>query len=270
MEIRLKRLLRLLAALSIVCQVQVRAQAVADNTPVPANPARPTVSTPATLTPVGYLQFENGVLIARDSQEFSTRNGIEQVTKLTVSPRIEFLLQSEPLVWSTHSEHPATRPGEVFLGVQGVLLNGTGAQPTVAISYLRRLHQSPAPEMDTGTFRQGGILLISENCFGFHIDANAIATEQVEEPVRRAQYAQTLSISHPLSKTTISGEIWHFTQPLTNSNAVGNLWAVSYPFKPNLVADAGFNRGLTSTSTQWEEFAGFTYLLPKRLWRGRK
>jgi hypothetical protein len=29
-----------------------------------ANPARPTVSTPATLTPVGYLQFENGVLYA--------------------------------------------------------------------------------------------------------------------------------------------------------------------------------------------------------------
>ena len=29
-----------------------------------ANPGRPTVSTPATLTPVGYLQFENGGLFA--------------------------------------------------------------------------------------------------------------------------------------------------------------------------------------------------------------
>jgi hypothetical protein len=36
--------------------------------PVPeANPGRPTVSTPATLTPVGYLQFENGVLFAEHS-----------------------------------------------------------------------------------------------------------------------------------------------------------------------------------------------------------
>jgi hypothetical protein len=28
------------------------------------NPGRPTVSTPATLTPVGYLQFETGILAA--------------------------------------------------------------------------------------------------------------------------------------------------------------------------------------------------------------
>jgi hypothetical protein len=35
------------------------------------NPARPTVSTPATLTPSGYLQFENGGLFATHSPEFS-------------------------------------------------------------------------------------------------------------------------------------------------------------------------------------------------------
>ena len=33
----------------------------------------------------------------------------------------------------------------------------------------------------------------------------------------------------------------------------------------NLVLDGGFNHGLTSTSTQWEVFAGFTYLLPHKL-----
>ncbi len=32
-----------------------------------ANPGRPTVSTPATLTPVGYLQFETGGLGASHS-----------------------------------------------------------------------------------------------------------------------------------------------------------------------------------------------------------
>jgi hypothetical protein len=35
-----------------------------------ANPGRPTVSAPATLTPVGYLQFENGVLFAEDSDSY--------------------------------------------------------------------------------------------------------------------------------------------------------------------------------------------------------
>jgi hypothetical protein len=40
---------------------------------------------------------------------------------------------------------------------------------------------------------------------------------------------------------------------------------VDYNEKKNLVFDAGFNRGLTATSTRWEIVAGFTYLLPERL-----
>jgi hypothetical protein len=43
------------------------------------------------------------------------------------------------------------------------------------------------------------------------------------------------------------------------------LWALSYSVRKNLVLDGGFNRGLTSTSTQWEVFGGFTYLLPYKI-----
>jgi hypothetical protein len=78
------------------------------------------------------------------------------------------------------------------------------------------------------------------------------------------------------AKLGLSGELWHFTQPLVDttragspsprSNAVGTLWALSYLFRPNLVLDCGVERGLTSTSTAWQGFAGFTYLLPHRLW----
>jgi hypothetical protein len=46
---------------------------------------------------------------------------------------------------------------------------------------------------------------------------------------------------------------------------MGNLWAVSYAARKTLVLDAGFNYGLTDTSTRWEAFVGFTYLLPHRL-----
>jgi hypothetical protein len=63
--------------------------------------------------------------------------------------------------------------------------------------------------------------------------------------------------------------LWHFTQPLTGGDAVGNLWALSYSARRSLVFDAGFDHGLTSSSTQWEGFAGFTYLLPHRLWKPR-
>jgi len=48
------------------------AQSVVSDDPE-ANPGRPTVSTPATLTPVGYLQFETGAVGASHSPEFSYR-----------------------------------------------------------------------------------------------------------------------------------------------------------------------------------------------------
>lgn len=89
--------------------------------------------------------------------------------------------------------------------------------------------------------------------------------------VARAGLAQTAmnvlcSFSHPLvGKYGLTGEIWHFPQPLLQTNAVGTLWAINYNAKRNLVFDAGFNRGLTSTSTRWEVFAGFPCLLPHKI-----
>jgi hypothetical protein len=129
------------------------AQTTAD--PVPdANPARPTVSTPATLTPVGYLQFETGGLGAVTSPEFGTRIGINQVTKLTVLPRLEFFVLTEPYVHSSDSKgrDKQIHPGEVFLG----------AQPTIAVSYVRRLYESPAPELDLGTCQIHYYLVLTE------------------------------------------------------------------------------------------------------------
>jgi hypothetical protein len=243
------------------------AQTVPD--PVPeANPARPTVSTPATLTPIGYLQLETGSLGATTSPEFGTRIGINQVTKLTVLPRLELLVLTEPYIHSSNrkGEDKEIHPGEVFVGAQAILLPGDGTLPTIAVSYIRKLYESPAPELDIGTNRQSGTILMSDDLAGFHFDANFIVTEETEFGVRRAQLRQTLSISHSLKKFTVSGEIWHFTQPYFNSNAIGNLWALSYPVWRNLVIDGGFDHGFTNTSTHWEEFIGFTYLLPHRLW----
>jgi len=231
-----------------------------------ANPGRPTISTPATLTPVGYLQLETGLLFARASREFSSRIGLNETIKLAIHHRFEFLLEAEPLTYAIARAAGETHEGEAFAGAQAVILQGGGARPTVAISYLRRIHEGSAPELDIGTTRQTGLLLISENVFGFHVDINGVIGEQAERTLRRAQFGQTLSVSHHIGKFTVSGELWHFTEPLIRGNAVGSLWALSYPVRKNLIVDGGFDRGLTGTSTHWEAFCGFTYLLPKRLW----
>jgi hypothetical protein len=256
------------AVLATNCLAHAHAQTPADHDPEP-NPARPTVSSPATLTPVGYLQFENGTVLAKDSPEFASRAGIDLVTKLTVVPRLELLLETELFVHSRTGPRAEQHEGEVFAGFQSVVVRGNDSRPTISVSYMRRLHESPAPELDIGTFRQSALLLLSHTKGRFHLDANGIISEQAQAGVRRAQYGQTLSISRPVKKLTVSAEIWHFSQPFLRSDALGNLWAVSYPLHRNLIVDVGFDHGLTHTSTKWEALAGFTYLLPRRLWRTR-
>jgi hypothetical protein len=266
---RLKRAFSALLAASFVLSAPAFAQERAGETPE-CNPARPTVSTPATLTPAGYLQFENGGLYASDSGEFNSQLSVNQVTKLAVNSRLQFLALFEPYAHSkVAAGHNGSDAGSVSAGVQGVLLQGAGKRPTVSASYIRLLYGGTAPDIDIGTAKNTAVLLVSTDLDGFHFDINGLASEQSDAGVRRAQFGQTLSVSHPVGKVTISGELWHFSQPLTRGNAVGNLWAVSYALRKNLVVDAGFNRGLTSTSTQWEGFAGITYLLPHRLWRAR-
>ena len=232
-----------------------------------ANPGRPTVSTPATLTPVGYLQFETGFLGASHSPEFSSRYGPNEVIKLSFDSRLELLASGEPIAHYTASGTTANSVADVFVGAQGVVLFGEGAKPTVAASYFHRAYDGGAPEVDFGSPTNSALILASADVKGFHYDANALFNELTQNGVRRGQFGQTLSISHPLvGKLTLSGEVWHFTQPFLRSHAVGNLWALSYAARKNLVFDGGFNRGLTSTSTRWEVFVGFTYLLPRRLW----
>lgn len=232
-----------------------------------ANPGRPTVSTPATLTPVGYLQFETGTLWADHSGEFSSRTSLNEVIKLSVAPRLELLASAEPFVHYRAQEVTSNSVAEVFLGAQAVLSPGEGARPTLAVSYFHRAYDGGAPELDFGSPANSVLVLASADVQGFHYDANGMFNELTSGHVRRAQFGQSLSISHAVGgKFTISGEIWHFTQPFLHGNAVGNLWALSYAARRTLVFDAAFNRGLTGTSTRWEAFVGFTYLLPHRLW----
>ena len=167
------------AALLFVTRIGAQSSAVEPE----ANPGRPTVSTPATLTPLGYLQFENGGLYSKTSPEFTTLFGINQVTKLTVASGLQLLALSEPLAQASGATGDAlsgNRPGEVFAGFQAVVLPGEGHKPTVSLSYISRLYASPAPELDIGTFKNSALILVSDDLAGFHVDINGIFSEQTK------------------------------------------------------------------------------------------
>ncbi len=236
-----------------------------------ANPGRPTVSTPAALTPVGYLQFESGSLSGWHSPGLQSQTSFNEVVRFAATRRLQLLASSEPFARSRGAGPPAQGAGDLDLGVQAIVSPGHGARPVIALSYFGRVYNGSAPDLDIGSFKQSALLLISADVKGFHYDTNYIFDEVVNGPVRRAQFGQTLSISHPLAgKFGIAGEIWHFSQPFLRGSAVGNLWAVNYNARPNLVFDTGFDHGLTRTSTRWEVFAGFTYLLPRKIHWGWK
>jgi hypothetical protein len=257
---------RILASSVVLVLSALRANGQTPATEEPeANPGRPTVSTPATLTPVRYVQFETGVLGARHSPEFSSRFAPNETIKFSLASRLEFLAAGEPIAHYTAGGTTATSVADIFLGAQAVLIPGEDAKPTVAVSYFHRAYDGGAPELDFGSPINSVLILASADLKGFHYDANTMLTELAQGTVRRAQFGQSLTISHSIKgKLTLAGEIWHFTQPFLRGNAVGNLWALSYAARKTLVFDAGFNRGLTNTSTRWETFVGFTYLLPHR------
>jgi hypothetical protein len=231
-----------------------------------ANPGRPTVSTPATLTPVGYLQFETGYLGAWRSPEFSSQSSFNEVVKFSMTRRLELLVLAEPFAHSRVDLMRGNDAGGVAVGVQGEVHHGEGIRPTIALSYIRSVYGGNAPDLDLGSPTNGILLLVSADVKDFHVDSNFAFNEVADQAVRRGQFGQTLSISHSLLKGFgISGEIWRFTQPFRHGNAVGNLWALNYNMQKNLVLDGGVQFGLTNTSTQREVFIGFTYLLPHNL-----
>src|SRR5271165_5703476 len=159
-----------LAALVFVLPAPAAAQSAQPDEPA-ANPGRPTVSNPATLTPVGYLQFETGTLGAATSPEFSTRYEYNEVIKLAVSRRLEFIESSEPAVHYTRNGVSANGVAEVFLGAQFVLLPGEGMKPTLSASYSRRVYDGGAPELDVGSPLNSSVFYASADVKGFHYDA---------------------------------------------------------------------------------------------------
>lgn len=264
-----------------------------------ANPGRPTVANPATLPPVGYLQFEQGYLGSLTSPETASQYGVNQVTKIALASRLMVQAQTQPFAISREAGemNSSTASGDVLLGVQAVLFSPSQANsaassqkkplaPTVALGYLGRVHSGSTPDVDQGGYAHSLILLLSGDLGAFHYDTNYVVNEQAESDVanrtlHRAQFMQTLSVNHPLFNPNLqlSVELYHFTQPLVSiddnsrpiprANLVDLLVAPSYQLRPNLVFDGGFSRGFTSTSTRWQSFVGFTYLLPHRLWRSK-
>lgn len=251
----------------------------------------------------GYLgSFDSPSTAAQHGVNLTAKTAVHQ--RLMVEVQMQPWARSR----ETAQPVSANGSGDVLMGGQVVVYNPPegedgvvkddvhrhayvrSAPPTIAIAYLNRVHSGTTPDIDVGSQSRSLIALFSGHAPGIdvHYDANIIASEQPGDSmqpdghaIRRAQFGETFSIDRPFGNPNLqfSLEVYHFSQPLVHATAAGDhvaranlvdgLFALSYSVRPNLVLDGGFSHGFTSTSTRWQSFAGFTYMLPQRLWRRR-
>jgi hypothetical protein len=233
---------------------------------ITANPGRPAMATSALLTPVGYAQFESGLLFAADSAGFSNRSGEEETMRVTVSPFLQFIVAAEPIAHTSTEQEDLNQRGDSTAGMQVVMMPGHGVKPTISSSYLHLVRMGTASSLDIGGYANSVLLMASSDLGHVHVDANVFLNE-TEGPVRRAQLGQAVAFSHPLTpKLGATAELRHFTEPLSGGSVYSTLWAAGYSIRPNLVIDTGLVNGFTGTSTRWQVASGVTYVLPHRLW----
>src|SRR5438477_1927021 len=112
-----------------------------------ANPGRPTVSTPATLTPVGYLQFETGLQLATSFADIARQLSLNQVTKLAIHPSVQLIAQFQPVVRTHGGGTIDVNAGGIAAGAQFRLLAGDGSRPTISASYFHSVYGGNAPDL---------------------------------------------------------------------------------------------------------------------------
>ena len=233
---------------------------------ITANPGRPSMSASALLTPIGYAQLENGVLYAAGSAEFTSRSAAEETVRITVTPRVQFILGSEPIANSLVVDQNLIQQGDVTGGTQVVLMPGQAAKPTISVSYLRLLRSGEATNLDIGGFTNSALILASNDMGHFHVDVNGFLNETAGR-IRRAQFGQALAVTHPLvQKLSGTAELRHFSEPLNTGDGLSAMFAFAYSVRSPLVLDAGVARGFTGTSTTWQISSGVTYVLPHKIW----
>ena len=137
----------LLLAAVLFCSAILYGQEPSDSPVANPNRRRPHFVHTSDYHTVGYLQFETGTLGETDSPEFSSRTSVNEVLKFSVSHRVEFFAASEPFVHHRANEKTGNGTAEVFLGLQGVVHHGEGANLKVAMSYVQRIYDGGVPNL---------------------------------------------------------------------------------------------------------------------------
>jgi len=227
-------------------------------------PYRPSVSTPAQLPAPGQLELELGGLSARGADE--RRDSLPVQFKLAFNSEWGVLVGADAFVSQRDASGARTRG----FGDTSVVLKRAFVVDDATAYGLELGAKLPTAGDVLGSGKADWTLntIYSKDAGKLHMDFNLNATRlgAPDPGAARMQTGASASFSRPLED-----ERWTATWELSGTHNAGApstaqfLAALSYAPTKRLTMDAGFARGLTPGSPDWQFFAGLVVPVEK-LW----
>ncbi|MEO7336038.1 MAG: transporter [Caldimonas sp.] len=225
-------------------------------------PYRPSVSTPASLSAPGYLEFELGGVAARSAGS-SRRQSLPYDLKLAFNRDWGLRVSGDAWVRQTDSTGERLKG----FGDTSVVLKHRIEVNDASAFGVELGATGPTARSGLGIDRTAYLLtgIYSADIGSWHTDLNLAATRfgTVEGPVGRTQRLWAASLSRALSdRVGVSAE-------LSGTNQRGMaatsqlLLAASYAVSKTLVLDAGLAQSLRTGAADRSFFAGMTVLGPR-------
>lgn len=248
-----------LAAAVALCCTTAFAQTPSDDQPS-VTPYRPSVSTPAALSAVGWLEFEAGTQHARGSDS-ERRDTLPYTLKLAFTPDWGVRIGGDAWVWQTDEIGQRLHGG----GDSSIVLKRRFAVNDTAAFGLEAGVTLPVGRRGIGSGKSDYSLnaIYSADVDDYHTDLNLASTRvgAVDAGVSRAQTLWAASLSKSLTERWgIGGEFSGTRQRGTDSTRQA-LIAASYNVSKSLTLDAGVARSLRSGVPGSSVFTGLTMLV---------
>ncbi len=247
----------LIAALAgaVICALSTPSLAAEDLPSV--TPYRPSVSTPATLSAPGWVEFEAGVLRAR-GRESSQRDSLPYTLKLAFTP--DWGLRVGGDAWVRQSDEMGQRISGS--GDSSIVLKRRFAVDDVSAFGLEGGATLPTGHRGISggkaSYSVNGIY--SADLGSYHTDINLLGTRlgAADAGVGRTQVLWATSLSKALNdQWGLVGELSGTRQRGVDSTTQF-LFAASYNVSKSITLDAGASRSLRSGVPDWSLFSGVT------------
>jgi hypothetical protein len=249
------------AALLLLC-AGLAAQEAAP--PIEANPNRPSFANPARTTQDGVAELELGPQ-RTTNPDGSSAEYVPTLLKLGLAPTLELRLGwNGPLRLDDGAGHAVSGPSDPSLGIQwNFARDAAGFDWAVGETHK---FATASVEKGLGTGRADDTLtLLASRDFGpVHLDLNVLRSwlgRPAPDAGREGQWAGAAAFGWSLDDHWgLGAELYGIQATGQNPRILSTLWNLAYKVNPQLVLDAGVDRGLTREAPN-SVFVGLTWAM---------